>query len=551
MNGLMMNFPLTTNAILEYGSSVYGDKELVSKLPDGSWHRYTYADLYKRTKRLANALKNKLGVQKGDRVATFAWNHYQHVELYYAIPGVGGVCNTINLRLSNEQIAYIINHAGNTIIFVDATVVNILEKIADQITCIKTFIVINADSNFKTTLPNWMHYEELLNGVIDVFEWEKVEENDACGLCYTSGTTGNPKGALYSHRSTYLHAFALTTPNALSISAMDRFLVVVPQFHVMAWGVPFCCLLSGADMIMPSNHLKPDQLVDIIIKEKVTKGNGVPTIWNGVYNELKQNPPKEKLTLKEYIVGGSALSYSLISKFYHDFGVLGIGTWGMTECSPLCTTARIQPKHLGLSIDEQLKIYLKPGLPQPGAELRTVDEDGNVIEKGSAQVGEFEVRGNWIISSYYKFEDNSSRFSKDGWFKTGDVGYFDKDGYMIITDRSKDLIKSGGEWISSIALELALMAHPKIKEASVIAIPDEKWEERPLPCLVLEKGETITVEEIRKFLSADFASYQIPGSFALLNEIPKTSVGKLDKKEMRRLYAIGEIKQHENAKQKV
>lgn len=537
-----MNFPLTTSSILEYGNRMYGEKELVSKLPDGSWHRYTYRDLYKRTKKLSNALINKLGVKKGDRVATFAWNHYQHVELYYAIPGVGAICNTVNIRLSGEQISYILNHAGNTILFADATLVHLLEKVSDQITCIKQFVIINADKKFSTSLPNCIFYEDILADQTDLFSWVDVNENDACGLCYTSGTTGNPKGALYSHRSTYLHALTIANPNALNLSAHDRFLLVVPQFHVMAWGVPFVCLLTGTDMIMPSNNLKPEQLIDIIIKEKVTKSNGVPTIWTGIYNELKKNPPQEKLTLKEYVVGGSALSYQLISNLYNDFGIQGIGSWGMTECSPMVTVSRIKPLHKNLSSEEQLKVFLKPGLQLPGCELRTVDENGNTIEYGSDKVGEFEVRGNWIINSYYNYDDNSSRFSKDGWFKTGDVGYIDKNGYMVITDRTKDLIKSGGEWISSIALELALMEHPKIKEAAVIAIPDPKWEERPLPCLVLENGEKITIEEIKQLLSKSFAGYQIPESFAILGEIPKTSVGKLDKKEMRRLFADGKIK---------
>ena len=542
MKGLMMDYPLTTNVIIEYGNRVFSRKEIVSKLPDGTWHRYTYGDMYKRTKKLSNALIHKLGVKQTERVATFCWNHYEHLEMYYAIPGIGAVCHPLNVRLSIDQIVYIIKHAEDKVIFFDATLAPLLEKAAPQVSPDIKYIVVNAPAGFKTTIPNVIDYETLIASESETFEWVKVDENDACGLSYTSGTTGDPKGALYSHRSTYLHALTVMTPNGANISSNDRILLVVPQFHVMAWGYPFVCMLAGADMVFPSMHLQPDALIDILVKEKITIANGVPTIWMGVYDALKKNPPKEKLALKEYIVGGSALAPSLTKSMEKDFNLKGTQAWGMTETSPLGTTSRIQKVHEKLSYEEQLKIRSKQGYELPGVELRAILEDGTVAKRDGQEVGEFEIRGAWIIASYYKFADNASRFSKDGWFKTGDVGTIDENGYMMITDRSKDLIKSGGEWISSMALELALMGIPKIKEAAVIAIPDEKWVERPLACIVLNEGQTITIEEIRTALSSEFASYQIPNSFVSIKEVPKTSVGKFDKKEMRRLHAIGQLK---------
>lgn len=542
MKGQMMNYPLTTNVIIEYGNRVFPYKEIVSKLPDGTMHRYTYYDMYKRTKKLANALVHKLGIKKGDRVGTFAWNHYEHLELYYAIPGVAAVCHTINVRLSLEQISFVINHAEDKAIFFDATLAPLMEKAAAHATTVQHFIVINAKSDFKSTLPNVIHYEDLIADQSEDFEWIEVDENDACGLCYTSGTTGDPKGVLYSHRLTYLHALTISMNNASGINSRDRVLLIVPQFHVMAWGYPYLCMMTGADMILPSLHLQADALINLIQTEKVTYANGVPTIWMGVYDALKKNPPAEKLTLREFTVGGSALATSLIKGFEKDFGINAVQAWGMTETSPLGTVSKVQPGHSHLSYDEQLKVRGKQGMELPGVELRIVDDNGKVLARDGVSVGEFEIRGAWIVSSYYKLKDSDASFSKDGWFKTGDVGTIDEFGFMNITDRTKDLIKSGGEWVSSVALETAILGHPKVREASVIAIPDPKWMERPLACVVLQDNETITIEEIKQFLSNEFASYQLPDKVVILKEIPKTSVGKFDKKEMRKRYAEGTLK---------
>ncbi|GAB3217588.1 long-chain fatty acid--CoA ligase [Algoriphagus aestuariicola] len=541
MEGLIMNYPLTTNTILEYGNSVYHHKKIITYLPNGTRHEYSFGDMYKRCKQLANALTQKFGISKGDMVGTFAWNHGAHVELYYGISGIGAVCHTINIRLSGNQIEYIINNSEDKVIFVDATLVPLLEKIAPRLETVEHYVLINAPEDFKTTLPNTIHYEELIAEQSESFDWPELNENDACAMCYTSGTTGLPKGALYSHRSTFLHAFALMAPNAANIGNTDIVLLIVPQFHVMAWGFPYLCLLAGATMVMPSSNLNPDAIIRMLQAEKITKANGVPTIWLGVYHAMKMNPPKEKLALQEYLVGGSALPKSLIEGFEKDFGIKGTHAWGMTETSPLGTVSRLQTKHGDLPESEKLVVRAKQGTAIPGVEIRIVNEDGTLAPNDGKTMGELQIKGAWVISSYFK-TNNQESFTADGWFKTGDVCTIDTDGFMEIKDRTKDLIKSGGEWISSVALESALMAHPKIKEAAVIAIPDEKWVEKPLATLVLvNKEDKVSADELIEFLSRDFVKYQIPKDYYYLDEVPKTSVGKFDKKEIRRLFAEGKL----------
>ncbi|HDZ06362.1 long-chain fatty acid--CoA ligase [Maribacter sp.] len=541
MNGLIMDYPLTTNTILNYAKSAFPDKKLISYLPDGSRHEYTYGQLHKRCCQLANALKNKLGITKGDMVGTFAWNHYQHVELYYGIPGIGAICHTINIRLSSQQTEFIINHSEDKVIFVDATLVPLLEKIAPKLETVEKYIIINAPKGFTTTLPNTIHYEDLIGEQLETIDWPAINENDASGMCYTSGTTGMPKGVLYSHRSTYLHAMTILSPNAGNYNNNDIILLIVPQFHVMAWGFPYMCLLSGSDMVMPSLHLRPDAIIRILESEHINKANGVPSIWRGVYEEMKKNPPKNKLALEEYLVGGSALSASLIENFEKDFGIRGVQAWGMTETSPLGTASRLQKKHKSLSEKEQIKIRAKQGIEFPGIEMRIIGDDGKIAPRDGKTMGELQVKGAWVIKSYFK-TNSRDNFTKDGWFRTGDVSTIGADGYMEITDRTKDLIKSGGEWISSVALELALMSHSKIKEAAVIAIPDKKWSERPLATLVLvDENDPVSIEELKEFLAKDFANYQIPDNYITIDQVPKTSVGKFDKKEIRRLYAEGKL----------
>ena len=536
-----MDYPLTTNTILEYGNRAFKHKRVISHLPDGTRHEYDFGVLYKRCKQLANVLTKKLGITQGDTVGTFAWNHYQHLELYYGIPGIGAVCHTINIRLSPQQIEFIINHSEDKVIFVDATLVPLLQKIVTKLETVEHFIIINQSKEFTTTLPNTLSYEDLMTNQPEEFEWPLLDENDACGMCYTSGTTGLPKGVLYSHRSTYLHALTILSPNAANAGNRDIFLLIVPQFHVMAWGFPYMCILAGSDMVMPSSHLQPEAIIKILQEEKVNKANGVPTIWMGVYEALKKNPPKEKLVLEEYLVGGSALPASLIEGFEKDFGIRGVQAWGMTETSPLGTVSRLQTKHDTLSEDVKIKIRAKQGIEFPALEIRVVGDDGSVLPRDGKTMGELQVKGAWVIESYFK-TNNRENFTHDGWFRTGDVSTIDADGYMEITDRTKDLIKSGGEWISSVALESALMSHPKIKEAAVIAIPDEKWSERPLAAIVLsDNNEKVTDNELKDFLSSDFVSYQIPDAYVFIEQVPRTSVGKFDKKEIRRLYAKGKL----------
>lgn len=543
MEGLIMNYPLTTNTILDYGNSVYKHKNIVTYLPDGTREAYHFGDMYMRCKKLANALVHKLGITKGDMVGTFAWNHGAHVELYYGISGVGAVCHPINIRLSENQTVYIINNSEDKVIFVDATLVHLLEKIAPLLETVECFVVLNSPKGFTTTLPNTLHYEDLLAEQSVEFEWPAINENDACCICYTSGTTGLPKGVLYSHRSTYLHASAITAPNAFSFSNRDVVLLIIPQFHVMAWGLPYSCLLSGSDMVLPSSNLKPEAIIDILINEKVNKANGVPTIWLGVYHALKINPPKEKLALEEYLVGGSALTKSLIEAFDKDFGIKGVQVWGMTETSPLATVSRLQPKHDALSYKEKVAVRANQGIPLPGVEIRVMTDEEKVAPNDGESIGELQTKGAWIINAYFK-TNNQENFTKDGWFKTGDVSTIDENGYMEIKDRIKDLIKSGGEWISSVALESAIMAHPKIREAAVIGIPDDKWVEVPLAAIVLiNKEDKVAKEEIIELLSRDFVKYQIPKAFVFINEIPKTSTGKFDKKEIRKLFAEGKLSQ--------
>jgi fatty-acyl-CoA synthase len=532
MYGLMMDYPLTLRPILERAVKLYPKRELATKIGD-TMHRYNYADLYKRVGKLANALK-RLGVERGDRVATLAWNSYRHLELYFAIPCMGAVLHTLNLRLPPDQLVYIINHAEDKVICVDQSLVPILEKIADQLTTVKQFVVM-ADAPIQTTLPNAVSYETLLDVEDSLFPWPELDEREAAAMCYTSGTTGNSKGVVYSHRSIYLHTMGACQTDSLNLTQSDKVMPVVPMFHVLAWGIPYAATFLGCRQVFPGPHLQPRDLAELIQNERITHTGGVPTLWLGLFGLLE----KEKYdlsSLRLMVVGGSAAPRSMIEAYQKKLGLRMLHAWGMTETSPLGTIGNLKAEMLDLPEEQQYAVRAKQGIPAPGVELRAVDETGKEVAWDGATMGELQVRGPWIISSYYNDERSANSFM-DGWFRTGDVVTIDDEGYIQIVDRTKDLVKSGGEWISTVELESALMAHPDVLEAAVIAVPHPKWQERPLALLVIRPGSQPPLKEaIYDLLLKDFAKWQLPDDLLFVESIPKTSVGKFDKKVIREVY---------------
>ena len=539
MLGLMMDYPLTLDRIVERANRLFPHKRVRTKRADGSLHDYTYADLYRRSRKLASALAG-LGIESGDRVGTFAWNHYQHLEMYFGIPGAGAVCHPLNVRLFPGQLAYIVNHAEDRLVFVDASVLPLYEKVARETSGVEHHILVNAPQDIQTDLPNVRHYEELIDEGDDEFEWRCTDEAMAMGLCYTSGTTGEPKGALYSHRSMFLHTLGENQAMGLGLTETDVVLPVVPQFHAMAWGLPYACPLAGADMVMPGPDLSPAVLAELIETQQVTVAAGVPSIWNGVYHDLKSTP-RDISCVRALVVGGSAMPRSLIAGYERDLGVNVLHAWGMTELSPLGSVSKLQRHHLALTEDEQLDVKARQGTPLGGVELRIVDDEGVPLPWDGTTMGELQARGPWVIRSYFKREPTPEHFTDDGWFRTGDVAVMTPDGYMTITDRTKDLVKSGGEWISTVALESALMAHDQVLEAAVIAVPDEKWSERPLAVVVATPECNVSGDGLREFLASRFAKFEIPDRFVFVDELPKTSVGKFDKKVLRNTYANGTL----------
>lgn len=540
MHGLMMDYPLTIDRILEHANRIYSDRKIHTKLSNGSTHTYTYADLYRRSKRLASAL-SKRGIQTGDRLGTFGWNNYQHMELYYAIPGCGAVCHTLNIRLFADQVAYIIEHAEDRIVFVDASLLKLFEPIAAQVSCVEHYVLYGVDRIPETSLANVLLYEDLIAEGDEEYQWAVTDERTAMGMCYTSGTTGDPKGALYSHRSMYLHTMGMLQANAAAITSSDMILPVVPQFHVMSWGIPYAAAMAGAELIMPGQFLQPAALADMVQDFQVTVVTGVPTIWMGVYQEVQKNP-RDLSTIRALIVGGSAMPRSMIEAYEGKLGVNVVHAWGMTEMSPLGTICRLSSQHGGLSQSEMWDIKAKQGVPIGGVEVRIVDEAGEELPWDGNTMGELQVRGPWIIKQYFKREPTEESFTSDGWFRTGDVCTITPDGYMQITDRTKDLIKSGGEWISSVDMENVLIAHPLVREAAVIAIPDEKWSERPLAAVVPVEGQDeLNTDDLKTHLANHFAGWMLPDKIVFISEVPKTSTGKFDKKVLRQQYTDGKL----------
>jgi fatty-acyl-CoA synthase len=534
MKGLMMDYPLTLTYLLDRAQRFFPHKEIVSRMPSGI-HRYTYEELYARVQRMASALK-ELGVGKGDRVATFAWNHYRHLELYFAVPAMGAVLHTLNIRLFPDQIAYIINHAEDKVIFVDESLVPALERIRPQLTSVERFVVMTDVGTPQTSLSPVQDYEELLRSAPEAYDFPALDEDDAAVMCYTSGTTGNPKGAIYSHRALVLHSLAECLADTFTISEQDVILPVVPMFHVNAWGLPYTATLVGAKQVCPGPHLHPREVAELIQAERVTVTAGVPTIWIGLY-QLLQEERYDLSSLRAMVVGGSAMPQSFIERFEKEFGINVVHAWGMTEMSPLGTMSRLKSHLETLPEEERFRIRAKQGTSVPFVEIRAVDEEGREVPWDGKTMGELQVRGPWIIRSYYNDPRTEESFD-DGWFRTGDVVTIDPEGYIQIVDRTKDLVKSGGEWISSVELEGVIMAHPKVLEAAVIAMPHPRWQERPLACVVPKEEfkDLISKEEILEFLKGKVAKWWLPDDIVFVESLPKTSVGKFDKKTLRKQF---------------
>ena len=536
--GLMMDYPLTLNTIVEHARRMTPRKTIKTKLPDGSWHEYSFADFHRRVRQLGNVLA-ALGVEPGDRVATFAWNNYQHLEFYFGIPCAGAVVHTLNIRLSPEQLKAIIDHAEDKVIFVDGSLLPLIEPIAERLETVEHFVIFNDVAGRDCNLPNLSHYEVLMAAASDDYEWRCADENMALGLCYTSGTTGMPKGVLYSHRSMMLHTLGVLQAAALGPTEADVVLPVVPQFHAMAWGLPYACVWVGASIVMPGPHLQPAPLADMIESERVSIAAGVPTIWNGLYHELRRNP-RDISSITQLVVGGSAMPRGLIEAYERDFGVNVVHAWGMTEMSPIGSVAKLQTQHQALDAAGRWDVKAKQGYFVPGVDARIVDDAGEELPWDGETMGELQVRGYWVAGQYYQRENDHEHFTADGWFRTGDVVMIDANGFMTITDRTKDLVKSGGEWISSVDLENMLISHADVLEAAVIAVPDERWGERPLAVLVPLAGGG-DAAALNAYLLAHFPKFWLPDRYVVVDEIPKTGVGKMDKKALRQWHAEGKL----------
>ena len=529
-----MDYQLTLPTILRRAETLFGKKEIVTRLPDRSLHRYTYADFARRAKKLATALQ-KMGIKEGERVATLSWNHYQHLEAYYAVPCIASVIHPLNLRLSPEDLGYIVNHAEDRIIIVDQVLLPLLEKFRATIPEARIIVIPQTGD----PIPNgYLNYEEVVNsGDEAAFEPFERDEYAAAFLCYTSGTTGKPKGILYSHRSIILHAMSsLFNCCGIGITERDIVLPVVPMFHASAWGLPFNCTLAGATQVFPGPYLDADSLIELFEKEKVTITAGVPTVMLSILNKLDAAPGRHKLSLRTMLVGGSAVPRFLVGDFKDRHEINVLASWGMTELSPMGSTAVTTSKLDTASREEQLDHAIKPGFPTPFVEIRGRNESGLIPWDGTT-MGELEVRGPWVAAAYYGDGQTNEKFTPDGWLRTGDIVAISGEGCIEIKDRSKDVIKSGGEWISSIALEITLMGHPAVQEAAVIAIPDKKWIERPFAYVVLKEGRTVSAGELKEFLAGKFAKFWIPDGYAFIDAIPRTSVGKFLKAALRDRYA--------------
>ncbi len=528
MTGLMMDYPLTLTHILERAAKFYPRKEIASRLPDRAMHRYTYLDFYRRVHRLAHVLKT-LDLKPGDRVGTLCWNNFHHLELYYAAPCSGYVLHTLNPRLAPDQLAYIANHAGDAVIFVDATLLPVIDSIRglleNDMKSVKRIIVLDDD------------YEALLHAAPrDLFPWPPFEENTAAALCYTSGTTGHPKGVLYSHRSLFLHSYGTCMADTFALSERDTILQLVPMFHANGWGIPYAGIMTGAKLVLCGRHLQPADIAQFIEEERVTFTFGVPTLWMTLYTYLESHP-KDISSVRSIVAAGAALPRQFVELYQRKYGLRIMLAWGMTEITPIGTVTALKSDLECLPDDRRFEFLSRHGLPLAGLDIRIVNDEGNEADWDGETMGELQIRGPWVTGGYFRDPDPGQRFH-DGWFRTGDVATIDPEGYIQITDRTKDLIKSGGEWISSVDLENEIMAHPKVAEAAVIGVFHAKWQERPLACVVPlpEHTDRLTKEEILSFLEGRIAKWWMPDDVVFIEAVPKTSVGKFNKRALRERF---------------
>jgi fatty-acyl-CoA synthase len=532
MDSTMQDFPLTITGIMRYACNVHGDRKVTTATGDGYRHA-TYREVGEQAARLANTLR-RIGIRGDQRVATFMWNNAEHLTAYLAVPSMGAVLHTLNVRLSPEQIAFIANEAEDQVILANMSVAGQLAPVLPLLATVHTVIAVG-EGDIEPLAASGMtvlRYEEVLAAEAPSFHWPDIDEKSAAAMCYTSGTTGNPKGVVYSHRSSYLHSMAMCTNSGLGVGCSDKVLPIPPMFHANAWGLPYAALMAGADLVMTDRFLDPKSLIDLIETQRPTVAGAVPTIWNDVVHYLEKDPDHDFSSLRVVGCGGSAVPTSMMKTFEERYGVRILQLWGMTETSPLGTVAR---PLAGVPDDQQWELRSSQGRPVCGVEARIVDDDGNPLPHDGKAVGEVQVRGPWITGSYYLNRDES-KFT-DGWLHTGDVGRIDPLGYVTLTDRAKDVIKSGGEWISSVELENHLMGHPAVSEAAVVAVPDERWQERPLAVVVVNEGAEVCASELREFLCDKVVRWWLPERWAFIDQVPLTSVGKFDKKTIRARYA--------------